>query len=165
MVAGNIISCLDAGACKVLSNTSYYVAIGTFIFCGILLVLIFLISFMTPGMVFLKAKITKNPVLYIVNRGQGGRFKVTKQKSEGVLDVAKVGPFIISENSHTREQKSGMPLFFAFGEFAGTLPLKWVYTVNKLKEQQSRKGEDIKNVEDLGKIFGKNYDNKEGTWD
>lgn len=162
MVSSEVASCIDLKECIVMTSTTYYIAIGTFIFAGVLLVLLIMIAFWTPGFIFLRAKIRKAALIYIINRGQSGRFAVGKAKSEGVLDVSGTGPFIITENSHTRENKSGLPLFFAFGEFAATLPGKWIYVVNKLKSFFSKKGQDIKNVEDFGSKIGLHY--HEGAW-
>lgn len=165
MVAQEVINCLDLGLCKVLTQTNYYIAIAIFVLAGIFLLLLFFVAAFTPGFIFLNAKLTKNPLIYIVNRGQSGRFAVGKAKSEGVLDVRGTGPFIITENSHTREHKSGLPLFFSFGEFAATLPTTWIYALNKFRKFKADKKEEIKNVEDLGKAINKRYDEKTGAWE
>lgn len=164
MVAAEIIACIDVGDCVVSTVTRYYIQIGIFVMAGIFLVLLLIMAFWTPAFIFMRAKMSKNPLIYIVNRGQGGRFAVGRAKSEGILDVRKTGPFIMTENSHTREHKSGLPLFFAFGEFAGTVPLKWVYAVNKIKKLFGKKGEEIKNVDDFGKKIGLKFDKETGKW-
>lgn len=165
MVAADVITCIDNNLCKVLTTNSYYISIGVFVVAGILLTLLFFLAFWTPGFIFLRAKMSKNPLLYIVNRGQSGRFAVGRAKTEGILDVRKLGPIIITENSHTRETKSGIPLFVAFGEFAATNPLKWIYSVNKIKEEASKQGKEIKNISDFGKVIGREYNEVTGIWD
>lgn len=165
MVAAEVINCIDAEACKVMTTTNYYISIGVFVIAGVFLVILFLVAFWTPAFIFLRTKMSKNSLIYIVNRGQGGRFAVGRAKSEGILDVRGTGPFIITENSHTREHKSGLPLFIAFGEFAATLPIRWVYSINKIRDFFRKKDKEIKNISDLGNIINKKYNEATKTWD
>src|SRR3990167_49032 len=165
MVSQEVLNCIDIGDCVVMTITRHYIQIGIFAFAGVLLVMLFFIAFWTPGFMFLRARMSKNPLIYIINRGQSGRFAVGKAKSEGILDVRKTGPFIITENSHTRETKSGIPLFFAFGEFAATLPLTWVYVINKLKRLFVKtQNQEIKHIVDLGDKVGMIFDEVNKTW-
>lgn len=157
-------ACLNAGKCIALTKTAFYIMIGIYSFAGILLVMLFIIAFFTPGIVFLKAKLKKSPLIYIVNRGQKGRFFVGKQKTEGIVDIDRVGPIIISENSHTIEHKSGTPLFFAFGEFAGSLPLKWIYVINKMREKANKEDNPLTNVDELAGKLGLKFDDIKKLW-
>lgn len=156
--------CINTGSCMVLSKNAYYATIGIYIMFGILLVLFLFTAFWTPGVIFLRAKLQKRHLIYIINRSQGGRFAIGKVKSEGITDVKGSGPYMLTENSHTIEKKSNLPLFFAFGEFAATLPLKWVYAVNKIREIHSRRGDEITNIEDLGAKVGRKYDEVNKVW-
>ena len=160
----DIQGCLDAGKCLVMKKATFYILIGMFSFAGLVVVILFAIAFFTPALIFLKAKVKKSPLLYVINRGQRGRFVVGKLKTEGIIEVNNVGPFIITENSHTIEHKSGIPLFFAFGEYAASLPLRWVYVLNKIRQRAIERQEPITNSEDLGKEIGLKYDDELKVW-
>jgi len=165
MVDASVAACIDAGKCVIMSKGAWYILIGIFSMAGLLLVLLFFIAFFTPGFSFLKAKMTKSMLVYIVNRSQIGRFVIGKHKTEGILDIRKIGPVIMTENSHTREHKSGLPLFFVFGEFAGTLPLKWVYVLNKLREKAQKENKPIVNIDGLAKEVGLKFNEETKVWE
>lgn len=120
-----------------------------------------MISFFTPALIFLKAKIKKQSLIYSVNRGQTGKFLPASNKFQGIADVKGVGPFIITENSHTVEHKSKLSLYFAFGEFAATLPLEYATIVQKLRES----GKKITNIEDLGELVGMKFNADKKVWE
>lgn len=164
MVIADPQACLEAGKCLIMSKTAYYIMIGIFSFSGFLLLILFFIAFWTPALIFLKAKWTRNSVIYEINRAQGGRFLVGKHKSQGIAEVKGVGPFIMSEGSHTIEKKSRVALFFAFGEFAATLPMRWVYVLNKLREKSITEQKPITNIEEMGKKIGLIFNEKIKSW-
>lgn len=147
-----------------MSQTIWYITIGIYVLFCILLIMTFVMALFTPAMVFLRAKFQKKPVLGITNRSQTIKFCVAKIEGEGLLEYNKQ-PYHITENSHVREHKSGLPLFFAFGEFAATMPLKYAYAVDKMKRIKSKEGEPMTNVEDLGNEVGKRYNKGTGKWD
>ncbi len=153
-------ACLTAGKCLIITNNQYYIFIAIFYIAAILILILVLVGFMTPAIVFLKAKFTRGSLIYTVNRGQMGQFLIAKTKFQGIADVPKVGPFIITENSHTIELKSKTPFYFAFGEFAATLPLEYATIVEQLRE----KGTKITNIEDLAKLVGLEFDDTKKTW-
>ena len=64
----------------------------------------------------------------------------------------------------TEEQKSRVTLFIAFGEFAATLPMRWAYVLNKLRERAIAEQKPITNVEDIGRKVGLTYDENEKVW-
>lgn len=113
-------------------KTSWYVLLAL---VGIQMVLMIAMAWFTPAMTFLKAKIRKTPLIYVVGRAQNGAFMAGKMRQNGVIDVKNVGPFTLSERSHTIEKKSGIPLFFAFNGFTGTMPPEWAAVVNELREK------------------------------
>lgn len=154
-------ACLALGECLVITNNQYYIFIAIFIVAGLLLLILFLTAFMTPALIFLKAKLTKADIIYSVNRGQGGRFLIAQTKFQGIADVKGVGPFIISENSHTVEKKSKMQMYFAFGEFAATLPIEFAQVVQYLRDTKHK----INHIEDLADIIGMKFDIVKKTWD
>jgi len=164
MAIADPIACLEAGKCLVMTKTTKLYIYGILGFSGFLFVLFFLMIFWTPALIFLKAKIRKSSIIYLVNRAQGGRFLVGKHTSEGIIDVRNVGPFIMTENSHTIEQKSRVGLFFAFGEFAATLPLKWVYVLNKIRQKAIDKGTPITNIDDLAGKVSLKFDEDKKVW-
>jgi len=158
-------TCLASGQCITITNTQWYIFIGIFALAGFLLLLLFFIAFWTPGFTFLTAKWQKRAIIGIVNRSQIIRFMSGKLKSEGMIDVKGSGPYMMTENSHTMERKSNIPLFFAFGEFAATLPLRWVYVINKIKKLYGRGGIEINNVEDLGQKIGMRFNTETKRWE
>lgn len=164
MAIADPIACLEAGKCLVMTKTTKYIMYGLIGFMGFETLLLFFTAFWTPALIFLKAKLKKSSVIYLVNRAQGGRFLVAKHQSEGIADVKKVGPFIMTENSHTIEHKSRVGLFFAFGEFAATLPLKWVYVLNKVRQKAINEGKPIVNIENLGEKIGLKFDEEKKIW-
>ena len=153
-------ACLAAGKCLVITNTQYTIFISIFVLAGILLTILMMVGFMTPAIIFLKAKIKKASLIYSVNRGQQGQFLIASSKFQGIADVKKVGPFIITENSHTIEKKSKTSLYFAFGEFAATLPLSYAMIVQNLRQQ----GKKIANIDDLADLSAMKFDEKEKVW-
>ena len=159
-MALNAAECLTQGKCIVMTKTVYSVFVGLGVLCGIFLLILFLVGFFTPALIFLKAKFKKGVLIYTVNRGQSGEFKVATIKHQGIADVQKVGPYIISENSHTIEKKSKTPFYFAFGEFATTLPLEYAMTVQNLREA----GEKINSISDLARLIGLKFDTIGKVW-
>lgn len=147
-----------------LTKGAFYIMVGMYSFSGLVIIILFLIAFFTPALIFLKAKLSKSSVIYLVNRAQQGRFVVGKHYAEGITEAKKVGPFIMTENSHTIELKSRTALFLAFGEFAATLPLKWVYVLNKLRERALKEKKPITNVDDIAKKIGLKFDEKKNKW-
>lgn len=138
-------ACLDAGKCVVTSTTQYYASIGVFVALGITLLLLLAFVMFTPAFTFLRAKIRHKALTLMVNRSQRGIFLPTDISSEGLGEIKKVGTLLITEKSHIMEQKSGIPLFVSFGEFASTLPLSYPYLIQKLRQM----GFQITNVDDL----------------
>lgn len=153
-------ACLKAAECIIITNTQYYIFISIFIIAGLLLAMLMLVGFMTPAMIFLKAKIKKLSLIYSVNRGQVGKFLIASGKFQGIADVKGVGPFIITENSHTIEQKTKIPFYFAFGEFAATLPLTYASLIQGLRDR----GEKVVNIDDLAELSGMEFDDKKKVW-
>lgn len=153
-------ACLKAGNCLVITNNQYYVFISIFIIAALLLVILLLVGFFTPALIFLRAKLKKTSLIYSVNRGQMGKFMVASHKFQGIADVSGVGPYIITENSHTLETKSKIPFYFAFGEFASTLPLEFAMIVQHLRDQ----GKKVTNISDLAEMAGMMFDEKNKVW-
>ena len=119
-----------------------------------------LVAFFTPSLIFLKAKFKKGSLIYSINRGQQGQFLIATHKHEGIADVKGVGPFIITENSHTIEKRSKTPFYFAFGEFSSTLPLEYAAIVHYLRETNHK----ITNINDLADLIGMKFDEAERKW-
>ncbi len=153
-------ACLDAGECLVITNTQYYIFISIFVIAALLLVIILLVGFFTPALIFLKAKFQKASLVYSVNRGQVGKFLVASNKFQGIADCKGVGPYIITENSNTLESKSKTPFYFAFGEFAATLPLEFAQIVQYLRDE----GKKVSNISDLAAMAGMEFDATDKAW-
>ncbi len=161
MAAVDITACLAEGKCLVITNTQYYIFISIFVIAALLLVVILLVGFFTPSLIFLKAKFKKASLVYSVNRGQMGKFLIASNKFQGIADVKGVGPYIITENSQTFESKSKTPFYFAFGEFAATLPLEFARIVQYLRDT----GKKITNIDDLAELAGMKFDDKRKVWE
>ena len=138
----------------------YLIFIAISVLAAILLLVLILVGFMTPAMIFLKAKFKKASLIYEVNRAQQGRFLIANTKHQGIADAKGVGPYLISDGSHTIEAKSKLTFYFGFGEFGATLPLKYAYIIQKLRES----GYKITNVDDLGKLIGLEFDDTRKAW-
>ena len=163
MAVEDAIGCLAAGDCIVMTKMAFYASIGLYILGGLAIAALVGIAFFTPAMTFLKAKIRKATITYMVNRSQGGRFFIGWPE-QGILNLKNVGPVLMTENSHTIEHKSGLPLFITFGEFAATLPLKWVYVLNKLRKRALDEGKPLTDVEKLGARINLKFDDKTKSW-
>ncbi|MCH8003903.1 MAG: hypothetical protein IH934_04715 [Nanoarchaeota archaeon] len=156
------VACLAAGKCAVLTKGVLNTLMGFSIFAAILLVILILMGFMTPALIFLKAKFKRgSSLVYVVNRGQQGQFFIANSKHQGIADVKGEGPYIITENSHTIEKKSKLPFYFAFGEFASTLPLEFIALVQKLKETD----EKFSTIDDLGKYARMKFNEDKKVWE
>ena len=153
-------TCLAAGECLVITNTQYYIFISIFVIAALLLVILLLVGFFTPALIFLKAKFKKASLVYSVTRGQIGKFLVASNKFQGIADCKGVGPYIITENSNTLESKSKTPLFFAFGEFAATLPLEFAQIVQYLRDT----GKRVSNISDLAEMAGLKFNEDKKSW-
>ncbi len=159
-MAADASACLAAGECLIITNTQYYIFISIFVIAAILLVLLLLVGFFTPAIVFLKAKFQKASLIYSVNRGQVGKFLIASNKYQGIADVKGVGPYIVTENSNTLESKSKTSFYFAFGEFGATLPLEFAQIVQYLRDQNKK----VSNITDLAEMAGMEFDNKTKAW-
>jgi len=160
ILAIDTVACLAAGNCVVMTKTVYQTFIGMAVLGAIFMLVLVLISMFTPALVFLKAKFTKASLIFSVNRGQQGQFLIAKNKHQGIMDVKKVGPFIITENSHILETKSKLPFYFAFGEFAATVPLEFAKIIQYLKDKTKK----MVNIEDLGALVGMEFDDVDKAW-
>ena len=145
----------------VITNTQYYIFISIFIIAALLLVILLAVGFLTPSLIFLKAKFKKASLIYTVNRGQVGEFLIATGKFQGIGDVKGVGPFIITENSHTIEKKSKIPFYFSFGEFAATLPLEFATLIQQIRE----KGKKITNIDDLAELSKMTFNTETKLWE
>lgn len=154
-------ACLAAGECIVMTKGVYQVFVGLAVLSGLLLLIIILVSFMTPAMIFLKAKFKKASLIYVVNRGQVGQFMIATGKYQGIADVKGTGPYIITENSHTVEKKSKLSFYFAFGEFGATLPLQFAHIVQYLRDT----GKKVTNIDDLAELSGMKFNPETKAWD
>lgn len=162
MAIENVAQCIQAGNCIVMEKIAFYAMASIAGLAAVFIVLLFLIGFFTPALIFLQAKFKKGAsLIYTVNRGQIGEFKIATGKFQGIADVKKVGPYIITENSHTIEKKSKTPFYFAFGEFAATLPLEYSFVIQYLRET----GEKVTNIDDLGDLVGVQYNEEEKLWE
>ena len=159
-MAADASACLAAAECLIITNTQYYIFISIFVIAAILLVLLLLVGFFTPSLIFLKAKFQKASLIYSVNRGQVGKFLIASNKYQGIADVKGVGPYIVTENSNTLESKSKTSFFFAFGEFAATLPLEFAQVVQYLRDQNKK----VSNITDLAEMAGMEFDNTTKAW-
>lgn len=116
------------------------------LFCviGIESLIIIFIVWKTPAMTFLKASLLKRPVLYIMGKDRLGKFRTFKSE-HGTAQVGKDGLYHLTENSHTLEAGSKIPLYFAFVDLAATLLPEYPAIIQELRED----GLIINNLEDI----------------
>lgn len=164
MVTADVLNCIDVGDCLVMTKSIYQISIASYAAAALLFLIVIIILWRTPAMVFLKAWLTGKPVIYITNRSQQGKFITSKNKYEGMADIRGLGPVMISENSHTIERTSGRPLYFIFAEFAATVPLWFAAIITDLKKKFNKDKDKLTNSEDLGEKIGLKYDVNSGKW-
>jgi len=158
MVEVDLLTCINSGDCIAITKSAYYIMMGVYGLVGVLLILLFFIYMWTPGFTFLRAKFQKKRMMYVTERSQRGMFIPTTFVHDGVVKVPQVGPYILTERSHTIESKSGIPLYFGFGEFAASIPLFFPYVLEKLKS----KNIDVSDWDDLDRIV--NGWKKDSSW-
>lgn len=104
----------------------------------------------TPVLTFLKAAIVKKPLMYIIGKDRMGTFKQFESKS-GAARIKNEGLFHLTENSHTLESGSKVPIYFAFRDIAATLLPEYPAIIQELRE----KGLVINNIEDIERYIVK----------
>lgn len=111
------------------------------LFLGFILVLVFKF---TPARVFLVGWMRKMPVFAVLYKHGVGEYMVGKPSDSGSAEIRKLGPVKMTEGSHFLEQKSKVPVFTLFAEFAYTLQKEYPAVIQELKEMGFR----INNFED-----------------
>lgn len=107
------------------------------------LLLVFIL-WKTPALTFLKASMLKMKLMYIIGKDRLGVFKTFKSE-QGVGRLGKDGLYHLTENSHTLEMGSKVPLYFAFRDLAATLLPDYPAIIQEIRE----KGIIINNIEDV----------------
>src|SRR6056297_589263 len=107
-------------------------------------IILILIMWKTPAMTFLKASMLKKPIMYIIGKDRMGIFKTFTAQS-GSAKLGKDGLYNLTENSHTLEAGSKIPIYFAFRDLAATLLPEYPAIIQELRE----KGVVINNIEDV----------------
>lgn len=107
-------------------------------------IVLILIIWKTPAMVFLKSSMFKKPIMYIIGKDRMGYFKTFTAQS-GSAKLGKDGLYHLTENSHTLEAGSKIPIYFAFRDLAATLLPEYPAIIQELRE----KGVVINNIEDV----------------
>ena len=134
-----------------------YVAIG-------LLFFIFFIFWKTPALEFFIALMRGKSLVLVTNRSSQGRIRTAQATAEGILEISKVGPALITPNSTITEMISGRPLYILHGEFAATVPTWWVSVINSIKYDFLKLGSPIHNSSELGNKIGLEFDEQIGKW-
>jgi hypothetical protein len=111
---------------------------------GLQSIILILILWRTPSMIFLKAAMFKKPVMYIIGKDHIGYFKTFKPKA-GAANIKGVGLFNLTENSHTLEGGSKIPIYFAFRDLAATLLPDYPAIIQEIREN----GFLVNNLEDV----------------
>lgn len=102
----------------------------------------------TPAMTFISASIFKRNIMYLVGKDRSGEFKTFKRKFGGA-HIKKEGIYSLTENSHTLENKSKVPIYHAFRDMAATLDLQYPAIIQDIRE----KGIKITNIDDLTNLI------------
>ena len=147
-----------------ISSNQFYAFIGIFVAMCIFFLIVILLGMFTPAITFLKAKIRKKDLIKITNRAQVSKFYVLDTKFPGVGVVKKIGPFILTENSHEIENKSHISIYHAFAEFSGTIPLKWAMAMQKIGEAYKAKNIPFTDVDVYAKLLLLKFDTANFTW-
>jgi len=124
--------------------------IGMMVVIGLESIILFLIMFKTPAMIFLKASISKSPLMYIIGKDRMGYFKTFKSES-GAAKLGKDGLYHLTESSHTLEAGSKIPIYFAFRDLAATLLPEYPAIIQEIRET----GLVINNIEDVNDYIKK----------
>src|SRR3990167_72414 len=158
-------ACTDAAAsCVGFTKTWAMIYFwGTYASTALLLI-IFFIFWKTPALEFLISIIRGKSLALAMTRSNQGRIYTAEPDAEGMLQVSRVGPVVISPNSVIYEKISGRPLYLLFGEFAATIPPWWVSSINYMKLVFSKKGNPIHNSYELGDNIGLKFDDTTGKW-
>lgn len=102
----------------------------------------------TPAMPFIGAFLTGKSLVYSVGKDKVGYFKAMKrQYGSGV--VKKSGIYELTENSHTLEGKTKIPIYFAFEKFGATMKLEYPAIIQELRQQ----GYAISTIEDVQQLI------------
>jgi hypothetical protein len=121
---------------------------GTFIILmviiGIESLLLVLIMWKTPAFTFLMASLLKKNVMYVIGKDRLSFFKTFKAEN-GAAKLGKEGIYNLTENSHTLEAGSKIPIYFAFRDLAATLLPEYPAIIQEIRE----KGIIINNIEDV----------------
>lgn len=117
------------------------------VICIETLFLVFII-WKTPALTFLKAALTKSPLMYIIGKDRMAIFKSFKSQN-GSGKLGKDGLFHLTDNSHTLEANSKIPIYLAFRDLSATLLPEYPAIIQELREQ----GVVINNVEDINKYL------------
>ena len=126
------------------NNTITLTFIILFGIIGIETVILFFIIFKTPALTFLRASMSKRPVMFIIGKDGLGKFTTFKPQN-GAAMVGKDGLYNLTEGSQVLEIGSKIPLYFAFRDLAATLDPEYPAIVQEIKES----GLAITNIEDI----------------
>lgn len=130
-----------------------------------LLLLLFWIFWKTPALEYIIAIITGKSLVLVTNRSNQGKIRTAKPNAEGILDIKKVGPVLVSENSNIVDKISGRPLYIVHGEFASTIPTWWVSVVNFLKKDGEESGKPLHHAGDYADKIGLKFNETSGRWE
>lgn len=95
--------------------------------------MIFILKF-TPAMVFLRASLGRQGILFKKNKAGVGEFVCGKIR-HGLMHIKNGGAFILTENSKVMDKKSKTPVFTAFSEYAATIPYYYEETIDQLRKK------------------------------
>lgn len=114
---------------------------------GLESILLIFIVMKTPALIFLRASLTNSKIMYIMGKDKMGIFRTFRTKF-GNARIKNEGIYNITENSHTLEAKTKIPIYFAFRDFAATLKPEYAALIQELRS----KGAKITNIDDLSAL-------------
>lgn len=126
---------------------------------GIESLLLMFIVFKTPAMTFLSASMFGKRVMYIIGKdhiGQWATFKVV----HGAAKLGKHGIYNVTENSHTLDAKSKIPIYFAFRDMAATMFPEYPAFVQEVRET----GVLLNNLDDCDRLLAEIYKGLSGDF-
>lgn len=125
-----------------------YIFVGLMVVIAIESLLLIFVIWKTPALTFLKAALLKKPLMYIIGKDRLGIFKCFTPHA-GSAKLGKEGIYNLTENSHTLEIVSKIPIYFAFRDLAATLLPEYPAIIQEIRE----KGIVINNIEDVNEYI------------
>ena len=132
------VACIAAGKCTVITMTHFYASWVLLVLVGLLIVIIFMISFFTPAFAFLGAKMRKEDLFMSFDAVNRVSFEKAKRLKSGLAHAKGYGDVELVAGSALRERRSGILLFLRPMEVAYSIPPEFLRILAALKAAKFR---------------------------